>query len=43
MARFLGGPMITNDAFLFGILALMLGGVFYTSTSNIRFWKKFAG
>lgn len=33
--------MITNDAVLFGILALILGGVFYTSTSNIRFWKKF--
>ncbi|MEE8371968.1 MAG: DUF819 family protein [Sphingomonadales bacterium] len=35
--------MITNDAFLFGILALMLGGVFYTSTSGIRFWQKFYG
>ncbi len=35
--------MITNDAFLFGILALILGGVFYTSTSDNRFWKKFYG
>ncbi|MCH7807450.1 MAG: DUF819 family protein [Proteobacteria bacterium] len=35
--------MITNDAFLFGLLALMLGGIFYTSTSDSRFWKKFYG
>lgn len=33
--------MITNDAVLFGILALMLGGVFYTSTSSNSFWKGF--
>ncbi|MBE9549828.1 MAG: DUF819 family protein [Proteobacteria bacterium] len=33
--------MITNDAVLFGILALMLGGVFYTSTSSNSFWKSF--
>jgi uncharacterized membrane protein len=33
--------MITNDAVLFGILALMLGSVFLTSTSANPFWKKF--
>jgi uncharacterized membrane protein len=33
--------MITNDAVLFGILALMLGGVFYTTSSSSPFWKGF--
>lgn len=33
--------MITNDAVLFGILAVMLGSVFYTSSSSIPFWKSF--
>ena len=33
--------MITNDAVLFGILALMLGGVFYTTASSHPFWKTF--
>lgn len=33
--------MITNDAVLFGILALMLGGVFLTSSSASAFWKTF--
>jgi uncharacterized membrane protein len=33
--------MITNDAVLFGILALMLGGVFYTTASANPFWKAF--
>jgi uncharacterized membrane protein len=33
--------MITNDAVLFGILALMLGGVFYTTSSSSSFWKGF--
>ncbi|MCF6262789.1 MAG: DUF819 family protein [Xanthomonadales bacterium] len=33
--------MITNDAVLFGLLALILGGVFYTSTSSNTFWKGF--
>ena len=33
--------MITNDAVLFGILALMLGGVFYTTASPSPFWKGF--
>lgn len=33
--------MITNDAVLFGILSLMLGAVFLTSSSANPFWKKF--
>jgi uncharacterized membrane protein len=33
--------MITNDAVLFGILAVMLGGVFYTTSSSSPFWKSF--
>ncbi len=33
--------MITNDAVLLGILAIMLGGVFYTSSSSDPFWKGF--
>jgi len=33
--------MITNDAVLFGILAIMLGAVFYTSSSSNSFWKGF--
>lgn len=34
-------PIITNDAVIFGMLILMLGGVFYTSSLNHPFWKKF--
>ncbi|WP_425392185.1 DUF819 domain-containing protein [Ekhidna sp.] len=34
-------PLITNDAVIFGILMLMLGGVFYTSSLDHPFWKKF--
>ncbi len=33
--------MITNSAVLFGILAAMLGGVFYTTSSSHPFWKGF--
>ncbi len=33
--------MITNDATLFGILAAMLGLIFWTSNSNIPFWQRF--
>lgn len=33
--------MITNDAVLFGILSLMLGSVFLTSSSASPFWKSF--
>ncbi|MEQ6166353.1 DUF819 family protein [Ekhidna sp. MALMAid0563] len=34
-------PFITNDAVIFGILMLMLGTVFYTSSLDHPFWKKF--
>ncbi len=34
-------PFITNDAVIFGMLMLMLGGVFYTSALENPFWKKF--
>ena len=34
-------PLITNDAVIFGILMLMLGAVFYTSSLDHPFWKKF--
>lgn len=34
-------PLITNDATVLGILAIMLGGVFYTAKSNLPFWQKF--
>lgn len=33
--------LITNDAITFGILAVMLGMVFHTSSSDSAFWKKF--
>ncbi|MFA0088121.1 DUF819 domain-containing protein [Vibrio sp. 10N.261.51.F12] len=33
--------MITNDAVIMGMLALILGGVFITENSNNPFWKKF--
>ena len=33
--------LITNDAVVFGILIAMLAGIFYTSNSNIPFFKKF--
>jgi len=36
-------PLITNDAVVFGLLMLLLGLVFKTSTSNRPFWKKFYG
>jgi uncharacterized membrane protein len=35
--------MITNDAIIFGLLAMILGGVFYTFSSPSPFWKKFYG
>lgn len=36
-------PLITNDATILGIFALMLGWVFYTSNSKSPFWRKFYG
>ena len=32
-------PMITNDAVIFGILMMMLGFVFWTSSLEHKFWK----
>ncbi|WP_457615441.1 DUF819 family protein [Lutibacter sp.] len=34
-------PIITQDTIAFGILMLTLGFVFYTSSSNTKFWTKF--
>ena len=33
--------LITNDAVVLGILALVLGGVFYTERSSHPFWQRF--
>jgi uncharacterized membrane protein len=35
------GPLITNDAIVLGILTVILGAVFWTSSQNTPFWKKF--
>ncbi|MEM6261620.1 MAG: DUF819 family protein [Bacteroidota bacterium] len=34
-------PLFTNDAIVLGLLMLILGFVFYTSSSDAPFWKKF--
>lgn len=34
-------PLITNDTIVFGLLALCLGFIFYTSSRKTGFWKKF--
>jgi uncharacterized membrane protein len=34
-------PVITNDTIVFGLLAVCLGFVFYTSSRPTGFWKKF--
>jgi len=34
-------PIITNDTIVFGLLMLSLGFVFYTSSKESGFWKKF--
>ncbi len=34
-------PLITNDTVVFGLLALCLGFIFYTSSRKTGFWKKF--
>ncbi|MFY0607052.1 MAG: DUF819 family protein [Cyclobacteriaceae bacterium] len=36
-------PLITNDAVIFGIIMLILGFVFTTSSSDHPVWKKFYG
>ena len=33
--------LITNDAAVLGLLAMTLGGIFYTAHSEHRFWKRF--
>jgi uncharacterized membrane protein len=34
-------PLFTNDAIVFGILMVVIAGVFYTSSLDNRYWKKF--
>jgi|TARA_R110000868_G_scaffold243851_5_gene499929 uncharacterized membrane protein len=34
-------PLFTNDASVMGILAILLGLVFYTANSQAAFWRKF--
>ena len=36
-------PLFTNDTIVFGILMISLGFIFYTSTRQDGFWKKFYG
>ncbi len=36
-------PLITNDTVVFGLLALCLGFIFYTSSIKTGFWGKFYG
>ena len=36
----ISSALVTNDATALGILAVVLGFVFYTSNSNHQFWKK---
>jgi uncharacterized membrane protein len=36
-----GSTLVTNDATALGILAVILGGVFYTAGSAHPFWRKF--
>lgn len=36
-------PLVTNDAVVLGLLALILGFVFWTEQSEHPFWKKFYG
>ena len=39
----LSEPIIADDTIVFGLLALCLGFVFYTSSIKTGFWKKFYG
>jgi len=41
MENTLSQPFITNDTVVFGLLALVLGFIFYTSSLKKGFWKKF--
>jgi len=37
----MSAPFITDDTVVFGLLMLVLGFVFYTSTSKNKYWQKF--
>jgi uncharacterized membrane protein len=41
MYYLLSQPLITNDTVVFGLLALCLGFIFYTSSLKAGFWNKF--
>lgn len=41
--KLLPEPLITNDTVVFGLLALSLGFIFYTSSIKTGFWKKYYG
>ncbi len=41
MENAIAQPLITNDTVVFGLLALALGFIFYTSSITSGFWKKF--
>jgi len=41
--KILSEPIISDDTIVFGLLALCLGFVFYTSSIKTGFWKKFYG
>lgn len=34
-------PLVTNDAVVLGMLAVILGGIFYTAHSDNVFWRRF--
>ena len=41
MPHLIAQPIITNDTVVFGLLALCLGFIFYTSNKKTGFWSKF--
>ena len=41
MHNLLAQPLISNDTVVFGLLALCLGFIFYTSSLKTGFWSKF--
>ncbi len=43
MQETIATPLITNDTVVFGLLALCLGFIFYTSSIKTGFWGKFYG
>jgi len=34
-------PIFTNDTIVFGLLMIVLGFIFYTSSKTTGFWRKF--